>query len=102
MKIFIMNWNWLEWTKRQAEYLADCGHEVMIVDNGSSYKPILDWYDVCPFKVIHITGGHNRHVWDHHLHDSFADNYYAVSDADLSLEGIPKDFEQVLIADLER
>lgn len=106
MKAFIMNWNWLQWTKDQAEYLSDCGHEVIIVDNGSSYRPLLDWYRTCPYKVISTTGTtlttYNRFVWEMKLPDQFTDNYYIVTDSDLDLSQVPKDFAGVLIGDIER
>ncbi len=102
MKIFLMNWNWFTWAKKQADYLASCGHEVIIVDNGSTYAPLLQWYASNEYEVIEAKGGYNRHVWEMDLHNRFTDNYYGVTDADLNLDAIPADFAQVLIADLER
>lgn len=107
MTIFIMNWNWLEWTKQQALFFTECGHTVIIVDNGSTYKPLLEWYKACPYQVIHTDpeklSTYNRFVWEMNLPDIHtADNYYGVTDSDLGFEGVPKDFADVLIGDIER
>lgn len=107
MVIFVMNWNWLTSTKNQVEYLTTCGHEVIIVDNCSTYKPLLDWYASNPCKVISTEGvtlnTYNRFVWEMDLHNIHTkENYYAVTDSDLGVEQIPKDFAQVLIGDIER
>ncbi len=108
MTVFVMNWNWLEWTRNQAEYLASCGHEVIIVDNCSTYPALLEWYKTCPYKVISTEGvtleTYNRFVWEMNLPDLCCpnDEYYAVTDSDLELNNIPKDFAQVLVADIER
>lgn len=106
MTIFIMNWNWLKYTQDQAEYFASCVHEVIIVDNRSTYPPLLEWYKVCPYRVISTEGvtlnTYNRFIWEMQLQDITKDNYYAVTDSDLGVNQIPKDFAEVLIGDIER
>lgn len=107
MTIFIMNWQWLSWPQAQAKFLTDCGHEVIIVDNGSTYPPLLEWYKTCPYKVVFTEPEklttYNRFIWEMGLPDIYTkDNYYGVTDSDLELEGIPKDFAEVLIGDIER
>ncbi len=107
MTIFIMNWNWLDWTKKQAEFFTDCGHTVIIVDNCSTYPPLLEWYKTCPYKVITTEGvelvTYNRFVWEMNLPELHTtDKYYGVTDSDLGFAGIPKDFAEVLVADIER
>jgi hypothetical protein len=104
--IFIMNFNWLEWTKHQAEFYSDCGHFVVIVDNKSTYQPLLEWYKTCPYTVLY-TGNHtltcqNRFVWEMGLEKWPPGNYYAVTDSDLGVDKIPTDFADVLIQDIER
>lgn len=106
MTIFIMNWNWLEWTKKQAEFYTSCGHTVIIVDNLSTYPPLLEWYKICPYQVISTKGRklptHNRFVWNMKLENIVDGNYYAVTDSDLGVEGVPRNFAELLIADIER
>lgn len=107
MTIFIMNWNWLTYLRNQAEFFTSCGHEVIIVDNCSTYPALLEWYKTCPYKVISTEGvtlnTYNRFVWEMDLHNLHTtDNYYAVTDSDLGVDQIPKDFAEVLIGDIER
>lgn len=109
MIVFIMNFNWLESTKKMAEFLTSCKHEVTIVDNNSTYPPLLEWYKTCPYRVIH-TGDfplkvQNRFIWEMDLEKQYTypeENYYAVTDSDLELHWLPKDFTDYLVADLER
>lgn len=105
MTIFIMNWNWLEWTRKQAEFFTECGHDVIIVDNCSTYKPLLEWYKVCPYKVLSTEGinlsTYNRFIWEMNLPEMYtAENYYAVTDSDLGFDGVPKNFIDILLDDL--
>ena len=103
-----MNWNWLDWTRKQVEFFTSCGHTVIIVDNRSTYPPLLEWYKTCPYKVISTEGAnlstYNRFIWEMNLPEIHApnDNYYAVTDSDLGFEGVPADFCDVLVRDMER
>ncbi len=108
MTIFIMNWNWLDWTRKQAEFFTECGHTVVIVDNCSTYPPLLEWYKVCPYKVVSTEfialSTYNRFVWELGLHQSkiVEGDFYAVTDSDLSFDGVPKDFCEVLANHIDR
>lgn len=92
------------------EYLLHIPSVVpIILDNNSTYKPLLDWYSHCPAKVVKL--GRNRgHLcaWtcgllplgkDHRK--AFGQPYYAVSDPDLDLTGCPPDLFDVLRQGLE-
>lgn len=108
MKIFIMSWNLLESTIKQAQFFTECGHEVVIVDNCSTYPPLLQWLEVCPYKVISTKGvqlsTYNRFCWEMGLPELYApgEPYYGVTDCDLGFDGVPKDFCETLVGDIER
>ncbi len=107
MTIFIMNYEWLSWIQEQAKFFTECGHTVIIVDNCSSYKPLLEWYKTCPYKVISTNGiqlsTYNRFIWEMGLPEIHTnDNYYAVTDSDLGFKSVPKNFCEILVADIER
>ena len=34
-----------------AEILSNQGHEVIFLDNESTWEPLLDWYESCPFEI---------------------------------------------------
>lgn len=43
----IINWNRLEYPKNMADWLAENGTvEPIIVDNGSTYPPLLEYYEI--------------------------------------------------------
>lgn len=86
MKAFIIMFNWLTWPKAMAEYLTALGCEVILIDNNSSYPPLLQWYENCPFKVHRMQEnfGHLA-LWKSGLIDSFDDQYYIVTDPDLDI-----------------
>lgn len=67
--------------------------QVTIFDCGSTYPPLLDWYERCPCKVVRAENLGNHGVWS--IIDRHASNYF-VSDADLDLSGVPDDFLNVL------
>jgi hypothetical protein len=98
MKAFIINYNRLTLPKKMAEYLFECGLEPVIVDNNSDYKPLLNYYDSCPFEVIRLNHNYgHRVVWDVNLISELPDDErYIVTDSDLDLSDVPKDFLDVL------
>ena len=106
MKIFIMSWNLLESTRKMAEFFVECGHEPVIVDNCSTYPPLLKWLETCPYKVVSTKGiqlsTFNRFVWEIPGLLDDIENFYGVTDCDLGFEGVPKDFCEVLSNHIER
>ena len=44
-------YNRLTYPKNMSEFLSDHGIEVILIDNNSTYPPLLEWYDKCPYKV---------------------------------------------------
>ena len=69
----------LDWL-RKADH-----HNVYIVDNGSSYPPLLDFYRTCDYRVITLAHPiHPRQVPRHPLVCSLIkDKYYVLTDPDI-------------------
>jgi hypothetical protein len=98
MKCFIINFNRLTLTKNMCQWLAMQGHSPIIIDNLSTYPPLIEWYmGECPYMVYMLKEnlGHLA-LWKSGILDNFSDEFYVVSDPDLSLDGIPLDWEEVL------
>lgn len=76
---------WLEAAGQQQIYL---------VDNDSSYEPLLEYYESTPHTVIRM-GGNTGHtgIWLHGIVDKYAANqYFIVSDPDtIPIEQCPLD-----------
>lgn len=82
------------WPRAMAEYLAQIPEiQPIFVDNASSYPPLLEYYEACPFEVIRCAEnlGH-RVVWvDPAMFESRTDDLYIVTDPDLDLSHVPTD-----------
>lgn len=102
MRVFIIMYNRLTWPLAMCEYLSDTGCEVVLVDNASTYPPLLEWYKNCPYKLIRMdkNWGHQV-VWKSGLINDYDDEFYCVTDHDLDLSNIPVDYINVLHKGLE-
>lgn len=102
MKIYMTMFNLLTWPKKMAEELSRQGHEIIMVDNKSTYEPLLDWYSTCPYKVVRLPenkGG--TAIWG--LPDVVdTSDYYVITDPDYLLEGLPNDWHTHLIEGVKR
>ena len=108
--IYINNYNWLTSTREMADFFGSIpGCMPIIVDNGSTYPPLLKWYkSECAYRVIRLGSNVGCHApwmcgaeWPLEVHQSiFGSRYYAVTDADLSFAGCPQDVVDVLISAL--
>lgn len=83
--VYIVNRNWLSCTKRLVEWLLNAGTEqITILDNASTYEPLLDWYEQLPTEVVVRKIGHNAGqyiFWDLKLYEEF-DSPYVMTDPD--------------------
>ena len=86
--VIINNRNLLTWPKAMVGELQkwDGIGDIYIVDNGSTYKPLLDWYATNPCKVVMLDDnlGHQA-PWLCGLVQKLGEPYYAVTDPDLDL-----------------
>jgi hypothetical protein len=102
---FIINYNRLTLPKNMAEFISKNENvDVYIIDNNSSYKPLLEWYETCPYNVIHMGGNYGHTVfWEHQLYDKYVkEGPYILTDSDLDLSEIPDDWLEVLIEGLNK
>lgn len=87
-----------------ADYLGGVpGAEVVILDNGSTWGPLLDWYASCPYEVRRLGRniGH-RAPWVVGAVFERPSPFYVVTDPDLDISAVPKDLLQVLHEGLRR
>ena len=98
MRVYINNFNLLTWPKAMAEKLAAEGHDVTFVDNASTYEPLLEFYETCPYRV-HKIGRNLGHVapWQVFAYEMMGNDWYAVTDPDLDLSGVPADWAEVMV-----
>lgn len=97
MKTFVITFNRYTWTRKLCEDLADVGLEVIMIDNGSTYLPLIEWQEDCPFTVYRMKRNYGHKVfWEANLDKSYTDENYIITDHDLDISQVPKDFVDVL------
>ncbi len=100
MRIFINNRDYVTWPSAMAELLAGQGHEVIFMDNGSTWEPLLDWYENCPFEIIR-----QKNIGpaaNHHQICLKETEPYVLTDPDYDLSMVPSDWPEVLLEGLAR
>ena len=91
--VIINNRNLLTWPKAMVRDLSKWKWigDIYIVDNGSTYEPLLEWYATKPCEVISlgVNAGHQA-PWLCGLVQKLGEPYYAVTDPDLDLSKTSK------------
>jgi hypothetical protein len=98
-------YNRVTWPKAMAEWLSDRDCEVILVDNGSTYPPLLEWYDKCSYPLFKLNGNFGHEVvWTCGIIDNHYPEIkeYVVTDHDLDLSCIPWDWKDTLRTELNR
>lgn len=102
---FIINYNRLTLPRAMADYLASTGTvQPIFVDNCSDYPPLLEYYKTTPHRVFRCKGNMGpTAVWYSGVWEEMnVTGRYIISDSDLDLSGIPKDFLHLLNLGLDR
>lgn len=91
--VIINNRNLFTWPKKMIEFISkfEMVGEIIILDNGSTYQPLLDWYEEVDVTVIKIQNMGHSAPWDSGLVERLNSEYYVVTDSDLDISMTPKD-----------
>ncbi len=91
--VIINNRDLLTWPKAMVERISkyDGVGDIIIVDNASTYQPLLDWYKTNPCKVIYQTNLGMAAPWICQAVNNLKAKYYVVTDSDMGLEDTPDD-----------
>lgn len=89
--VIINNRDLLTWPKAMLEKIKsyDGVGEIIIVDNGSTYEPLLDWYATKPCRIEICTNLGMGAPWVSGVVEKLNTDYYVVTDPDLGLEDTP-------------
>ena len=56
--------------KDMADYLSDAGMDVYIIDNNSTYEPLLEYYKSTKYKVIRMDQNYGYDVfWSQNIYN---------------------------------
>lgn len=101
--IYITNMNRLSSTRGMVEHLFNLNPnaKINIIDNASTYPPLLDWYKKIKHDVNIIRHNENRGCWSF-FYSGYSracnEDYYIYSDADLELNpNMPKEWQEILM-----
>ncbi len=98
---YLTMFNLLTWPRAMAKECERLGFEVVLYDNASTYPPLLDWYQICPYRIIKSEGNGGCYgFFTNGLHKE-QERPYALSDSDLDLSRVPDDALAQLTATLE-
>ncbi len=83
--IIINNFNRLSFLQKQISWLESAGYtNIYIIDNDSSYPPLLEYYSRTPYTVYRLDRNFGyRALFDTHLMLNFINDYYVYTDADI-------------------
>ncbi len=92
--IIINNRNRLTFLKKLIDSLTARGYyNIYIIDNASTYQPLLEYYKKLDCKIYYLTTNTGFcALWDTVIFEDFKDQYYVYTDSDLELtESCPDD-----------
>ena len=70
---------------------------ILIVDNASTYSPLLDFYAKCPHEIVYLPNLGHTAPWSPVVQEKITTDWYVVSDADLEIGDLPSDCLQHLM-----
>lgn len=97
IKIFIISFNRLECLKKLIDFFRsrDLLSRVIVIDNNSTYKPLLKYLSTIECEVIYLNKNYGHlALWKCHIFDNHINNKpYILTDCDVvPLNSIPNDF----------
>lgn len=103
--IIINNYNRLTYLKALIGSLKERGYNnIHILDNKSTYPPLLEYYKNTPCRVIRLNENIGyKALWESGVFDEFKHSYYVYTDSDMELSAdCPDDFMYHFITILEK
>ncbi len=103
--IIINNYNRVTTLKQLIDDLEARGYyNIHIIDNNSTYPPLLEYYKTCEYKVHRLKQNIGfKALWKSGLWYKFIRGYYCYTDSDLSIdEACPDNFMEVFFKLLQK
>ncbi|MBQ6198614.1 MAG: glycosyltransferase family 2 protein [Bacteroidales bacterium] len=103
--IIINNYNRLDSLKQLIHSLESRGYaNIIILDNASTYPPLLEYYKTIPYDVVHLGGNYGfMALWRTAVYKRFKSSFYVYTDPDIVLDKqCPDDFMEFLLSSLKR
>lgn len=83
--IIINNFNRLTTLLKLIDALSQRGYDnIYIIDNNSTYPPLLEYYEKCPYKIFRLNQNMGfKALWKSGLSKQFCNDYYIYTDSDV-------------------
>jgi hypothetical protein len=100
--VIINNRDLLTWTKNMLDKIKtlDGVGDIFIIDNASTYQPLLDWYETNPCEIIRVDNLGHTAPWLCGLVDKIG-TPYVITDPDLNIDDLPLDTLNFLLDKLQ-
>lgn len=103
--IIINNFNRLGYLRKLIASLESRGYKnIYIIDNNSTYPPLLEYYTSCPYPVYLLPKNVGyKAIWETGIYDQFKHSYYVYTDSDMEIdESCPRDFMEHFVKILQK
>lgn len=103
--VYIISFNRLSYLKEQIAYFEKKGiNNIHIIDNASTYPPLLDYYNTIQHEVIFMKSNEGHKVfWENDMFSEFRESFYIVTDPDIiPVDECPDDFIEVFFKYLKK
>lgn len=103
--IIINNFNRLTTLLKLINALSERGYDnIYIIDNNSTYPPLLDYYEKCPYKVFRLIQNLGfKALWKSGLSKQLCQDYYIYTDSDVvPVKECPADFINTIFTLLKK
>lgn len=102
--IIINNRDLYTWPKAMVSKIVQYDNvgQIIIVDNGSTYKPLLKWYKEQKLAdVLYCENLGHAGAWISRAVEQLGSEYYVVTDSDLGIDNTPNDSLKVMLEKLK-
>jgi len=103
--IIINNRNRITSLIQLIKYLEKRGYKnIYIIDNNSSYPPLLEYYKKCPYHIYRLSKNIGYlALWKTDIYKKFIKDYYVYTDSDVvPIDECPEDFMNVFLQILKK
>jgi len=103
--IIINNFNRVTFLVKLINGLEKRGYtNIFILDNNSTYKPLLKYYEICPYEIIRFKKNLGfKALWKSDVSKRFCNDYYIYTDSDVALvDECPDNFIEYLFRMLKQ
>lgn len=101
--IVINSFNRLTYLRRVVDFFAKRNHKLIILDNNSTYEPLLDWYKTSGIEVLYLKENYgHKAIWVNDFHKKLGE-YYVYTDPDiLPTEAFPNNWMEYFVELLKK